>query len=395
MDSGTIEVTVHSSIGDIAADEWDACADPDRAAGGYARDPFVTHRFFKALEDSGSVGPGTGWVPHPMVARMDGEIIGALPLFAKGHSQGEYVFDHSWAHALERAGGQYYPKLQVCVPFTPVTGPRYLARPGFEVSAQAALTEASVRLAVNNGLSSVHVTFCTRDEYQAGGQMEQLQRTGQQFHWINHQYTDFEGFLAALSSRKRKTIRRERRTAQGFGGHIETRTGEEIEPSDWDDIWRFYQDTGARKWGSPYLTRAFFDEVQKTMRDDVLLVFAVREGRRIAGAMNLVGRDTLFGRYWGCTEHHDCLHFEICYYQAIDFAIKNGLSKVEAGAQGQHKLARGYMPVETYSLHWIAEEGFRRAVGEYLDQERAAVGEEIEFLTSYGPFRCTHEEEQE
>ena len=358
-------------------------------------DPFTTHRFLKALEDSGSVGPGTGWQPQYLQASHGGQTIAVAPLYAKSHSQGEYIFDHNWAHAYERAGGSYYPKLQMAVPHTPATGRRLLTRPGFEQMGQAALVQGAVQIAADNELSSLHITFCTEDEAQAGKAMGLLPRASQQFHWVNDGYADFDGFLATLNSRKRKNIRKERAAAQGFGGQIEALTGDAIQPHHWDAFWRFYQDTGARKWGTPYLTRAFFDRAQETLRDDMLLVLAQRDGAYVAGALNFIGRETLFGRYWGCVEDHPCLHFELCYYQAIDFAIAHGLARVEAGAQGTHKLARGYLPVTCHSLHWIGDPGFRDAIAQYLEAERAAVDEENEILTSYGPFKKTHVEEQQ
>ena len=381
-------------MADILAAEWDACACPE-AVDGRALDPFTTHRFLKALEDSGSVGHGSGWAARHLVARLGGQVIGVMPLYAKGHSQGEYVFDHSWAHAYENAGGEYYPKLQCAVPFTPATGRRLLAKPGHERMAHAALLEGAVRLAETNGVSSLHITFCTQEEYGWGGATGLLQRTGQQFHWENRGYETFDDFLAALSSRKRKNIRKERAAAQGFGGEIRALTGDQIAPEHWDYFWAFYQDTGARKWGTPYLTRSFFEIAHDVLRDDIVLVMAERGGRPVAGALNFVGRDVLYGRYWGALEHHACLHFEACYYQAIDWAIGAGLQRVEAGAQGEHKLARGYLPVETHSLHWFRDDGFSRAVAQYLDAERKAIGEDIEVLTGYGPFRKQDVEEQE
>ena len=387
MPQTQVEIDVLSSLNDVPAADWDACACPEVADGGRAVDPFTTHRFLKVLEDSGSVGPGTGWQPRYLVARAAGQVIACAPLYAKGHSQGEYIFDHNWAQAFERAGGRYYPKLQIAVPFTPATGRRFLTRPGFFEAGTAALVQGAVQLAAENRLSSLHVTFCTEAESAAGAQMGMMPRTGQQFHWLNDGYADFDGFLAALSSRKRKNIRKERAVAKGFGGQIVQLTGDAIEPRHWDAFWRFYQDTGARKWGTPYLTRAFFTLAQERLRDDILLVLAMQDGEPVAGALNFIGRDVLYGRYWGCVEDHPCLHFELCYYQAIDFALAHGMTRVEAGAQGEHKLARGYMPVTTHSLHWIADEGFARAVGEYLEAESAAVDEEIEVLTGYGPFR--------
>ncbi|MBV0913288.1 GNAT family N-acetyltransferase [Anianabacter salinae] len=393
MRDAAIEITVLGSLSDIAPEEWDACACPEAADGGPPNDPFTTHRFLSALERSGSVGTGTGWSPRHLVARLDGTVIAVAPLYAKTHSQGEYIFDHSWGHAYERAGGRYYPKLQMAVPFTPATGRRFLVRPGLEEVGQAALVQGAVQIAAENRLSSLHVTFCTQDEAQAGAAMGLLHRVSDQFHWVNRDYVDFDAFLGDLSSRKRKTIRRERRIANDFGGTIHAFTSDAIQPEHWDAFWRFYQDTGARKWGTPYLTRRFFDEAQETLRGDILLVLAQRDGQWVAGALNMIGRGTLYGRYWGCTEHHDCLHFELCYYRAIDFAIEHGLATVEAGAQGEHKLARGYLPTACHSLHWIADEGFRDAVAEYLKAERVAVDQEIEVLTSYGPFRKTGDED--
>lgn len=388
-DTTEIEITSHGTIGEIDAAVWDACACPEAADGGRAEDPFTTHRFLEALEASGSVGRGTGWEPHHLAARLDGEVIAVAPLYAKGHSQGEYIFDHNWAHAYENAGGSYYPKLQIAVPFTPATGRRLLARPGLEAVGQQALVGAACELAQRHGLSSLHVTFCTEAEAEAGAQLGLMRRASQQFHWFNDGYEDFDAFLAGLSSRKRKNIRKERATAQAFGGEILALTGDAIEPHHWDAFWRFYQDTGARKWGTPYLTRAFFDIAQERLREDILLVLAVREGRPVAGALNFIGRSCLYGRYWGAIEDHSCLHFELCYYQAIDHALAQGLARVEAGAQGQHKLARGYLPVTCHSLHWVADAGFARAIGRYLEAEAAAIDEEIEVLTAYGPFKKT------
>lgn len=382
----TLEIATLRAIADCPAADWDACACPEAGAD-RPRDPFTTHRFLAALESSGSVGAGTGWQPHHLIARVAGQIIAAAPLYVKGHSQGEYIFDHSWAEAWERAGGHYYPKLQIAVPFTPVTGRRFLTAPGWEVAGRAALMKAAIQISQQAGVSSLHITFCTAEELGAGVEFGFLPRLTQQFHWENRGYADFDDFLAQLSSRKRKAIRKERATAQSFGGTIRPLTGAQIRPAHWDAFWNFYQDTGARKWGQPYLTRAFFDAMQNTMRDDILLILAERDGRPIAGALNFIGADTLYGRYWGAIEDHPCLHFEACYYQAIDYAISHGLARVEAGAQGEHKLARGYLPAETHSLHWIADAGLGKAVARYLQQERAAVGQNIDALTDYGPFR--------
>jgi predicted N-acyltransferase len=373
----------------IPAQDWDALACPE-AATGRPIDPFTTHRFLAALETSGSTGAGTGWQARPLVLRLDGRVVAAMPLYVKGHSQGEYIFDHSWAEAYARAGGRYYPKLQVAVPFTPATGRRFLGDPAH----RAALMEAAIGVTQQNGLSSLHVTFCTEDEAQSlTGVQGTLHRITQQFHWENHGYASFDDFLAQLSSRKRKMIRKERETARAHGLTLRALTGDQIEPAHWDAFWLFYQDTGSRKWGTPYLTRAFFDAVQATMRDDALLVLAFDGNRPVAGALNFIGRDTLYGRYWGCLADYPCLHFELCYYQAIDWAIAHGLSRVEAGAQGEHKLARGYLPSAVHSLHWIADPGFAKAVARYLDQERRAVGEEMEVLTAYGPFRKVESED--
>lgn len=391
MDGGSVvEIRVFPGIAEIPARDWDACAVPEAADGGRPRHPFLTHRFLLALEESGSATRRTGWAPHHLVASVDGEVAGVMPLYLKGHSQGEYVFDHSWAHAFERAGGDYYPKLQGAVPFTPATGPRLLARPGGPVPAEtvrAALIQGAIELAERHRISSVHITFCTDEEWRFGGRHELLQRTDQQFHWVNRGYASFEAFLGALASRKRKNLRKERAEAVAAGIDIRWLSGPDLRPEHWDAFWRFYQDTGSRKWGRPYLTRGFFDLVHERFPQDVLLVMAERKGRWVAGALNLIGRDALYGRYWGCVEDHPCLHFELCYYQAIDYAIRHGLGRVEAGAQGAHKLARGYEPVTTRSLHWITNPGFRRAVAEYLEGEREAVDFESAALAERVPFR--------
>ncbi|MGC1495320.1 MAG: GNAT family N-acetyltransferase [Sulfitobacter sp.] len=395
MSAQEVEIRVIADLSDIGQINWDACACPEAQDGARANDPFTTYRFLSALEQSGSVGTGTGWQPQYLMASVAGEVIGVAPMYVKSHSQGEYIFDHNWAHAYERSGGRYYPKLQIAVPHTPATGRRFLTRPGFEETGLAALVQGAVQLTGNNNLSSLHVTFCTADEAEIAKEMGMMPRKSQQFHWRNDGYADFDGFLGSLNSRKRKNIRKERATAQGFGGQIHTFTGDQIEPEHWDAFWQFYQYTGARKWGTPYLTRAFFDIAQETLRDDIALVLAERDGKWVAGALNFIGADTLYGRYWGCSEHHPCLHFELCYYQAIDIAIARGLSTVEAGAQGEHKLARGYLPTPTWSLHWMRDAGFANAVGDYLEAERAAVDEEIEILTDYGPFKRAQIEEQE
>jgi len=383
-DSPHIEVSVLPGMDAIDAADWDACANP---GGGWPEDPFTQHKVLLAFETSGSVGTGTGWQARHLVARAEGEVVAVMPLYAKGHSQGEYIFDHNWAHAYERAGGRYYPKFQSAVPFTPATGKRFLSKPGWEQVGLSALTQGALELTTQNRASSFHMTFCTKAEWEAGGEMGLLQRTGQQFHWQNRDYADFDAFLTDLSSRKRKTIRKERRTAQDFGGTIRQITGDAFEPAHWDAFWEFYQDTGARKWGTPYLTRKFFTLAHEQFPELMMMVLAERDGHPVAGALNFIGREALFGRYWGCSEDYPCLHFEACYYQAIDYAITHGLSTVEAGAQGSHKLARGYLPTPIYSLHWMADESFANAVDQYLTAEREAVDDEIEVLTSYGPFR--------
>ena len=370
-------------MADLPAAAWDALACPE-AAIGRPIDPFTTHRFLAALEDSGSTGVGSGWQARPLVLRDGGQVVAAMPLYVKGHSQGEYIFDQGWAEAFERAGGRYYPKLQVAVPFTPATGRRFLG----DARHREALLRGAIGLVQGNGLSSLHVTFCTGDEAQALTGVEgTLYRLTQQFHWENRGYSDFGAFLAELSSRKRKMIRKEREVAQGHGLTIRALQGDQITAEHCAAMWAFYQDTGSRKWGTPYLTRGFFDALHGSLRNDVLLVLAFDGDRPVAGALNFIGRDCLYGRYWGAVVDLPCLHFELCYYQAMDWAIAQGLARVEAGAQGEHKLARGYLPHATHSLHWIADKGFRKAVAQYLAQERRAVDEEIEVLTSYGPFR--------
>jgi len=394
MSDRDISVEIIRSLSALNAQDWDTCADPQTMSD-RPLDPFTTYRFLRALEDSRSVGEGTGWQPLYMIVRDQDQIIGAAPMYLKSHSQGEYIFDHNWAHAYERAGGRYYPKLQIAAPFTPATGRRFLTKPENHEQAFRAMIEGACRFAQKNQISSLHSTFCTQSEYEMGGKFDLLQRETQQFHWYNQGFNSFDDFLDTLASRKRKNIRKERATAQAFGGRILQLTGEQIEAHHWDVFWQFYQDTGARKWGTPYLTRAFFDEIQETMRDDLLLVLAENDQGYVAGALNFIGRDALYGRYWGCIEDHPCLHFELCYYQAIDFAIEHGLLRVEAGAQGEHKLARGYMPSTTYSLHWVNDPGFDRAVREYLVAERDANQQDIEILTSYGPFRRDTPEETE
>ena len=378
-------------IRDVPAADWDRVALPDAATA----NPFVSHAFLLALEDSGCVGERTGWLPqHLILDGTDGRLVAAAPAYLKSHSQGEYVFDHGWADAFQRAGGQYYPKLQIAVPFSPVPGPRLLVAPDVDRAEHEALLAAgAVELMRQLDLSSVHITFLQEQAWQHLGSIGYLQRTDQQFHWANAGYATFDDFLGALASRKRKTIRRERQQAQGVEGlTIERVTGSAITEAHWDAFFAFYNDTGNRKWGRPYLNRRFFSMLGASMASQCLLVLASRDGRPIAGALNLIGGDCLYGRYWGATEHHPCLHFEICYYQAIDYAIEMKLPRVEAGAQGEHKLARGYMPAPTYSAHWIENASFRKAVARYLTEERQAVAEQREMLAEYGPFRKVVEE---
>jgi uncharacterized protein len=391
--SEPVVVRVASRIADVPAADWDACARGARPrlqpADVRPANPFISHAFLKALEESGSATEETGWLPqHLLLDDASGALLGCMPCYLKSHSQGEYVFDHGWADASMRAGGRYYPKLQASIPFTPVTGKRLLVPPGDDRRArEAILLQAATQLTDRLGVSSLHITFLTREEWQLAGDMGLLKRTDQQFHWRNEGYRSFEDFLEALTSRKRKAIRKERREALGGGIEIEWVTGRDITEAHWDTFFAFYMDTGSRKWGSPYLTRRCFSLLGETMADQILLVLAKRTGRYVAGALNVIGQDTLYGRYWGGLEDHPFLHFEVCYYQAIEFAIAHKLTRVEAGAQGTHKLARGYLPSETYSAHYIADPALRRAVADYLKRERRAVAREIALLTEEAPYR--------
>jgi hypothetical protein len=343
----------------------------------------------RALEDSGSAAAETGWLPkHLLLGDASGTLLGCMPCYLKSHSRGEYVFDHGWADAYLRSGGRYYPKLQASIPFTPVTGKRLLVRPGDgEAERGALLLQAAKQVTDRLGVSSLHITFLTREEWQLAGECGLLKRTDQQYHWQNQDYSSFEDFLSALASRKRKGIRRERREALEGGIEIEWVTGSDLTEAHLDAFFAFYIDTGSRKWGSPYLTRACFSLLRESMADEMLLILAGRSGTYIAGALNFIGRDALYGRYWGAIEEHPFLHFEICYYQAIDFAIAHRLARVEAGAQGAHKLARGYLPSETYSAHYIADPALRRAVADYLKRERLAVAREIALLSDEAPYK--------
>ncbi len=379
-----LTLTLHSAIAEIPAAAWDACAGEGN--------PFVSHAFLSALEDSGSAGPRTGWLPrHAALRDAAGGLLAVAPMYAKSHSYGEYVFDHGWANALERAGGDYYPKLQVAVPFSPVPGPRLLVRPGAGVP-HATLAGALAQACRELGLSSVHVTFCTEPEWQALGQSGWLQRLGMQFHWENEGYAGFEDFLGALSSRKRKVLRRERRDANAAGLTFQALSGTDLRERHWDAFYRFYTSTVDRKWGSAYLTRRFFSLLGERLGDRVVLMLAENAGRPVAGALNLVGAEALYGRNWGCTGDWPFLHFELCYYRAIDWAIAHGLKRVEAGAQGRHKIQRGYLPKPTYSAHWIAHAGLRRAVADFLVEERREIATEMDALAADSPFRQGGEE---
>ncbi|MDR3423067.1 MAG: GNAT family N-acetyltransferase [Xanthobacteraceae bacterium] len=397
-----LRVLAVNAISEVRADAWDACANPllhpnceDPAHAAPVLDqkqvynPFVCHSFLSALEASKSVGGHSGWhVQHVLVRAADGALVAAAPCYLKSHSRGEYVFDYGWAEAYAQAGGSYYPKLQVAVPFTPVAGPRLLVRPGTQADElRRLLASGLVDLCRIDEASGVHVTFATEAEYRLLGALGFLQRMDQQFHWENPGYTSFDEFLSALAARKRKTIRRERHEALANGVSVHWLTGTDLTEDVWDHFFAFYMDTGSRKWGRPYLTRPFFSLVGETMRDRILLVMAKRSGRWIAGAINFIGSHTLFGRHWGAVEHHPFLHFELCYYQAIDYAITHKLPRVEAGAQGEHKIARGYMPVTTYSAHYIADPALRRAIGDYLKRERAYVTAAGAELAAAGPYR--------
>jgi hypothetical protein len=370
----------------VAPAVWDALANPS----GARTNPFVSHAFLHALEASGSATAETGWQPAHVLVEDRGTPIAAAPMYVKSHSYGEYVFDHAWAEAFARAGGEYYPKLQVAVPFTPVTGPRLLT--GENAAARQPLAAAMTAFAKRLGVSSLHITFPTEDEARTLAAAGYLERHDQQFHWHNENYGDFAEFLAQLSSIKRKNLRRERAEAVKNDVTIEWLTGSDLKEAHWDAFFAFYMDTGSRKWGSPYLTRDFFSRIGETMAERILLVMAKRNGRHIAGALNFIGADTLYGRNWGAIEHHPFLHFELCYYQAIEFAIARGLKVVEAGAQGAHKLARGYLPARTFSLHWIEHAGLRNAVAHYLKQERRAVDEDMATLADHAPFKKSPKE---
>jgi predicted N-acyltransferase len=378
----SFQIRVHNTVAEIGRDAWDACAGP-------TGDPFVSYDFLDACEASGSAVPREGWAGrHLALEDEDGRVIGVMPLWLKAHSQGEYVFDHSWADAYERAGGRYYPKLLDAVPFTPVTGPRFLGHPDADAATvRETLLQGALTLTERLGVSSLHVTFPTREDQDAMGEAGLLRRQDIQYVWRNGGYATFDEFLSALSSSRRKTVRRERREAN-VGLDIRVLTGADILEAHWDAFFRFYMDTGSRKWGRPYLTRDFFTRIGATMADRIALVMAFRDGEPLAGALNFIGRDALYGRQWGALDEVPFLHFELCYYRAIEFAIKRGLSRVEAGAQGDHKIARGYLPSPVYSAHFIADPGLRGAVADYLERERPAMEAEMHAMAEdLSPFR--------
>ena len=379
--SGSVDrLRILERIDEVGAAVWDRCAGPDN--------PFVSHAFLNALEKSGSVTARTGWLPQHLIAEDgEGRVLGAVPMYLKSHSYGEYVFDHGWADAYRRAGGEYYPKLQVAVPFTPVPGPRLLLAPETDPHVADMLIAGLVEVADRRDVSSLHVTFAPEAQWQRLGEAGFLQRMGLQFHWANQGYATFEDFLGALSSRKRKAIRKERREAVAAGLTIHRLTGGDIEERHWDAFFRFYMSTSDRKWGQAYLNRAFFAEIGRTLADRVMLVMVERDGKLVAGALNLIGSEALFGRNWGCLGHFPFLHFEVCYYQAIEFAIERKLARVEAGAQGEHKLQRGYMPTATHSAHWIRDPALRRAIDDYLGRERLHMQAQMDGLAELGPFR--------
>ena len=377
MPQPSYTATILTSIADVEAADWDGLS----PAGQH---PFLSHRFLLALEESGSATTETGWAPrHIWLEDEHGNAVGAAPLYAKSHSQGEYVFDHSWANALMRAGMEYYPKLQCSVPFTPATGPRLMAK---TAEAKQAVAGAMMQACAEWGMSGVHLTFLEQEDRQVLGDLGFAAREDRQFHFINRGYDDFDAFLASLASRKRKNIRKERKAAQD-GVTIERLTGDDLRSEHWDVFYQCYLDTGARKWGRPYLTRAFFDIMQQTMRDDICLIMASMDGRYIAGALNFIGSDALYGRNWGALVHKPFLHFELCYYQAIEAALERGLPRVEAGAQGEHKLARGYEPVVTHSAHWLSHPGLMSGVENYLMRERQAIEHEVDILSQHTPFK--------
>ena len=375
-----VSIKVLDKISDIPSEDWDACAGQSN--------PFVSHTFLYALEESGSVTSKTGWLPqHLLVHDEDEQIVACMPMYLKNHSYGEYIFDWGWAEAYNRAGGSYYPKLQAAIPFTPATGPRMLVKDGSSDRYYQVLMSGMIQLAEKHKVSSLHITFPPKGQWDRLGASGFIKRTSKQFHWENRGYTDFDDFLSELTSRKRKAIKKERRQVQEQGIQLERLTGEKLTEDYWDVFYQYYLNTIDRKWGQSYLTREFFSILGDTMSDLAMLVIAQHNGKRVAGALNLIGSDTIFGRNWGCSEDFKFLHFEACYYQAIDFAIEHKLRWVEAGAQGPHKIQRGYLPREVYSAHWIADPKFREAVEQFIDQERREINYEIDGLMEYSPYR--------
>ena len=390
MDKKKVKIEIINNINLIEKKHWDLCACPEVLEGKKPIDPFTTYNFISALENSGSVGKGTGWHSCHLIAKLDQKIIAVMPLYLKGHSQGEYIFDHNWAQAFHNFGGNYYPKLQSAVPFTPVTGRRFLIKKGFEKEGRAALEKGIINLAINNKLSSAHITFCTPLEAQEVSENNFLKRKTLQYHWENKGFRNFDDFLNSLVSRKRKTIKKERKVACSLfkeKGGIFCLSGSEIQEKHWDSFWEFYQDTGNRKWGYPYLTRDFFRIINKSMSNDILLILAIENNKTIAGALNFIGKNTLFGRYWGCSKYQAFLHYELCYYQAIEYALKNNIRKVEAGAQGEHKISRGYLPSFVYSIHWFSNKTFSTAISDYLNQEEKIINEQYDILMKTSPFK--------
>ena len=390
MDKKNVKVEFINDINLIEKKQWDLCACPEAFKGEKIIDPFTTYNFISALENSGSVGKGTGWHSCHLVVKIEKEIIAVMPLYLKGHSQGEYIFDHNWAQAYNNFGGNYYPKIQSAVPFTPATGRRFLTKKGFEKQGRDALERGIINLALNNKLSSAHITFCTSFEAKKVSDNNFLRRKTLQYHWENKGFSNFEDFLNSLSSRKRKTIKKERKIATSLfkdNDGIFSFTGSQLRDKHWDSFWKFYQDTGNRKWGIPYLTRDFFQIINECMPENILLFLAIENNTPIAGALNFIGADTLYGRYWGCSKYHSCLHYELCYYQAIDYALKNRIKKVEAGAQGEHKISRGYLPSFVYSLHWFSNKSFASAISEYLDKEEKVINQEYDILMKTSPYK--------
>ena len=390
LDKKNVKVEFINDINLIEKKQWDLCACPEAFKGEKIIDPFTTYNFISALENSGSVGKGTGWHSCHLVVKIEKEIIAVMPLYLKGHSQGEYIFDHNWAQAYNNFGGNYYPKIQSAVPFTPATGRRFLTKKGFEKQGRDALERGIINLALNNKLSSAHITFCTSFEAKKVSDNNFMKRKTLQYHWENKGFSNFEDFLNSLSSRKRKTIKKERKIATSLfkdNDGIFSFTGSQLRDKHWDSFWKFYQDTGNRKWGIPYLTRDFFQIINECMPENILLFLAIENNTPIAGALNFIGADTLYGRYWGCSKYHSCLHYELCYYQAIDYALKNRIKKVEAGAQGEHKISRGYLPSFVYSLHWFSNKSFASAISEYLDKEEKVINQEYDVLMKTSPYK--------